>query len=577
MDKSLRLGIDFGYKYTGLALLDSNKILDVKVLQHRSNISDTLQKRRSNRSQRRRKLSKLRRLRDLKALLKGMGIEPYTPTFKKKTITEREKASLGNRIYALAHYRGWDYVSLLEMLVEEEDGKPPKCPTQVKEIDKILIQDFKAPVVLKDRQKFKKENKNDYTRAKEKAEQEIKKYSKNRQSLSLSEETLPFTKIKHTCLGELHEKAEEIHGLRKKLEKDFTNSELEQKIEEKERGYQDLKFIFQDSKIEKISDYIKKRFQLIYRDNGKLTETKQEEIINRIMVELGLDIGEKLFEKGKIYRPHKNRHRSKMIEDLKVLMEIACGQGENKFENYSIETLKRLKKSKFGENILDQETIKKDWNQQINKVNQKAQEIAKKTDTTPEKIKEDWIISAEKIITREYRKKRFDNRNSMGKCPAKTVEDNRCKKNVPKKSKKEIRELQFEIELRQMNVKGVDRQKRKLDEQEVKELMEMLIFKEKPESNNKIKNKKAIDDFFIKDKNRVVPKAKNESRGKKDILKDIICGDQNGRAVFCIIHLKKKLELLKNEKTKSKEWSWLHEERVLNLNDDAPPSIKQKS
>ena len=56
----------------------------------------------------------------------------------------------------------------------------------------------------------------------------------------------------------------------------------------------------------------------------------------------------------------------------------------------------------------------------------------------------------------------------------------------------------------------------------------------------------------------------------------MFCGDQAGRSTFCITHLEKKLELLKNEKTRTKEWSWLHEERILSLNDDAAPSIKQK-
>ena len=151
-----------------------------------------------------------------------------------------------------------------------------------------------------------------------------------------------------------------------------------------------------------------------------------------------------------------------------------------------------------------------------------------------------------------------------------------CKKNVPKKSQKEVRKLQFEIELRQINIKEESNKERKLNEEEVKELMRKLVFEKKPKPENKTKNKKTIDNFFTKDQNRELKKAKNESRGKKDILKDIVCGDQNGRTKFCIIHLKQKLNLLKNKKTESKEWAWLHGERILNLKDDAPPSIRQK-
>ena len=435
MDKSLRLGIDFGYKYTGVALLDSNnKVLDVNVLKHRYQISDKLLTRRSNRSQRRRKLSKIRRLRDLKALLKGMGIEPHTPTLEKRTITEREKASLGNRLYALAHYRGWDYASLLEMLLEEQDGKSPKCPTQVKKIDRILIKDFQAPVFFneKGRKKYKKEDPKDYENAQQKAKQEIKKFL-NSPNFSLSEETLPFAQIKHTCLGELYEKAKEIYELRKKLEKDSTDLNIEQKIEQKEEDYQNLKLQIQAFEIDTIKEYLKEKLKLIYSDIN-LTEDKQKEIVSRIMVELGLDIGEILFEQGKIYRPHKNRHRSKMIEDLSSLMKIACGQDKDKFDSYAKETLNRLKKSNFKEQVLNQEIIKKDWEQQINKVNQKAEEIAKKTNITSKEVKEAWIKSVKKIVGRQYRKKRFENRNSMGKCPAKTVE----KKPLQKKCSQKI-------------------------------------------------------------------------------------------------------------------------------------------
>ena len=267
-----------------------------------------------------------------------------------------------------------------------------------------------------------------------------------------------------------------------------------------------------------------------------------------------------------------------MIEDLEALMNIACGRNKGNFKKYLKDTFQRLEKSKFKGNVLDEKIIEEDWNQQIKKVEQKAQEIATKANISFEEMKENWIKSAIKIVNREYRKKRFDNRNSMGKCPAKTVEDNRCKKNVPKKSKDKIRELQFEIELRQMNVKRKDHQEEKLDETKIKELMKKLVFETKPKLENKTKNRKEIDNFFTnKNGNRYVPKAKNESRGKKDILKDIICGDQKGRARFCITHLKQKLELLKDKKTTGKEWACLHEERVLSLEDDAPPSIKQKT
>ena len=234
----------------------------------------------------------------------------------------------------------------------------------------------------------------------------------------------------------------------------------------------------------------------------------------------------------------------------------------------------RLNKKQSNKDILNKRMIKQDWENQIKQVDKRANEIAKKSSISPEEVKKAWIKTAKKIINREYRKKRFNNRNSMGKCPAKTVEDRRCKLNVPKKSKAEIRRLQFEIELRQMNIK---RESEKLTEEEVCELMNRLNFKNCPTAEIRKFNQKAIKDFFT-DKNgdRYVPPAKNESRGKKDILKDIAYGEQKGRAGFCINHLRKKLELIKTKKTKDKEWSGLHEERILTLKEDAPPSIRQK-
>ena len=579
--RTFRLGIDFGYAYTGIALLDSkNKVLDFKVLKHRTDISKTLEKRRGNRAQRRRKLSKIRRLRDFYSLLKGMGIEPKNAR-PGDHATEREKASLGNRLYALAHYRGWDYASLLDHLITYPEDKAPKRPPIIKEIDQMLVQEFQAPCDFNEqgRRKHKNESPADYTKAQENAKKEFdKKNTEN--NLRFSDKTIPFIEIKTTCLGELYEKACKLHDLKKKLEK---NPSLEQEVSEQESSYENLRAKLENAELDDIDQWIKDRLKAVWQSKSPV---KKDDIVLRILTRLGLQAGERLFDKGKIYRPHRNRHRNEMLSDLESLMKVACGSADTTiFERELNNTYKRLSKSKFNQKktIFSEKDITKDWEEQIALVCQKADEISRhiqskgKTQISSQEIKEAWIKSAKKILNREYRKKRFDNRNSMGKCPALADKGIRCGKNVPKKAKEEIRKWQFEIELRQMNVRRADEREEKLNDGEIKKLMDKMAFKTKMDEPTKRSNREAIKNFFTtKEGDRYIPPAKNKARGKKDILRDIACGEQAGRAVFCKSHLEKKLHLIKAGETQSKNWARLHEERILNLQDSAPPSVRQK-
>ena len=577
-----RLGIDFGYGYTGIALLDSkNKVLNYKVLKHRQDLSKTLMDRRTNRAQRRRKLSKIRRLRDFYALLKGMGIEPQN-TNPGQIPTEREKASLGNRLYALAHYRGWDYASLLEMLVSNtEENKAPACPPIVKNVDRILIQEFNAPCEFnpKGRRKMKNESDTDYNNVQKHAKIEFdQRFKKTVNNFSFK--TIPFIKIKQSCLGELFEKAKKIHELRKNLEKNGS-LENEEQLAKKQDDYQILESKLRDANIDQIEKWVEVRINKVFisnetKDSEQLKRNKKE-IIQRIMTMLGLQTGETLFQEGKSYRPNKNRHRKEMLHDLEILLQIACGLNSNDIQKYLEDTFKRLEKSQFNKKkqILSQKQIKEDWQKQIEVVNKKAEELAKKTNSSVKEIKNRWIKSSKKILNRDYRKKRFENRNSMGKCPAKLENNKRCSLNVPKKCKKNIRKLQFEIELRQMKVRRLTNKEENLSEKEIQELISQTIFERKPKNKNK--NVQTINQFLTDKKgNRYVPPAKNEARGKKDILKDIVCGEQTGRANFCVNHLVERLKLLKEKETRSDNWQRLHEERIFNLEKDAPPSISQK-
>ncbi|MGB6281574.1 MAG: RRXRR domain-containing protein [Syntrophobacteria bacterium] len=78
----LRLGIDYGGKFTGLAVVDTrnNNVLYAKTLRMRSDIPDKMLKRRALRSMRRARKSKKRRLRDLKNYLDSTASALPTPS-----------------------------------------------------------------------------------------------------------------------------------------------------------------------------------------------------------------------------------------------------------------------------------------------------------------------------------------------------------------------------------------------------------------------------------------------------------------------------------------------------------------
>ena len=90
------LGIDYGGKYTGLAVVDcGNKILYAKTLKLRTNVENQIKTRRSLRSQRRSRKSKNRRLKEL------------TIFFNQESKIDNLK--LQQAIYTLVKKRGWDY------------------------------------------------------------------------------------------------------------------------------------------------------------------------------------------------------------------------------------------------------------------------------------------------------------------------------------------------------------------------------------------------------------------------------------------------------------------------------------
>lgn len=108
MQKELVLGIDYGGKYTGLAVVDSrsNQVLYARTVKMRDDITSILEGRREQRGIRRTSQTKKKRLGELKAYLISIGFDKTTSVFR--------------TVYSLAHKRGYDYADMLEEKTPEE-------------------------------------------------------------------------------------------------------------------------------------------------------------------------------------------------------------------------------------------------------------------------------------------------------------------------------------------------------------------------------------------------------------------------------------------------------------------------
>src|SRR4030042_3503993 len=75
MEKELVLGIDYGGKYTGLAVVNqkNNQVLYARTVKMRDDVTDILAGRREQRSLRRTLQTKKKRLRELKNYLESIG------------------------------------------------------------------------------------------------------------------------------------------------------------------------------------------------------------------------------------------------------------------------------------------------------------------------------------------------------------------------------------------------------------------------------------------------------------------------------------------------------------------------
>lgn len=535
----MRIGVDFGYKYTGIALLDDeNRVLECQVIEHRQ-LSGILTERRQRRSARRRNDSRRRRLRDFYALLKGMGLEPTNARPGEKMHND-ERMHLGNRLYALAHYRGWDYADLSEFLVKyNQDGKPEK-PEVIIAMDKILIKEYQAP-----------------------------------QGKPIERKHKATICLKTPYLGRLYDLENAIYD-HKTDKKTLSSTEEEKHHEERNK----ITSVIDEGDKDELEKWFKERLKAVFVGGNPPDTEKEIEIIDRTKVELGLEDNEKLFADGKVYRPNRNRHRDTMWGEMNDLLAVICGDDGGFDNTFTAHFDKTVKKT------ADKDKYRQQWRADMAKVKEKAAQCAQNRSEKEERaigiqdIYDYWRHAAKKIINRQYRKKRFDNRK-MGKCPAKTESGERCGKNLPRKAAPDLRKMQFEIEARRMNI--VDGGgKRNMCGDEISTLMASLQIEKTPSREARENNKAVIN--AIK-----APSGKDDTRGKKDVLRDLACGTQAGRTGFCRVHLRQRLELLQKkqvqwddegEQTKVYEdwlekWERLHEDRILTL-EDAPPSIRQK-
>ena len=572
----VRIGIDFGYKFSGIALLDDNNVVsDYRILEHRTDLSDTLTQRRQLRAMRRRNNSKRRRLRDFYALLKGMGLTPVNSR-PGETMTLADRMRIGNRLYALAHYRGWDYAELSEQLVILSDDKAPQLPPVVKNIDNFLLREYRAPACFapKKAKKKKSESEDSYKRAQQSADDAAARRNKSADS-EITEEHLRFIELQKPFLGELYRLEKELHDLGKKADKAKTDEQIGHLQEQIALLQDECDNVYRKISGGKdhIEEWLRERLKVVY--DGQMPP-QSEDIINRVMVELGLKTAEELFDRGKIYRPHRNRHRDEMISELQKLMRHACGE-EDGADGVFLEHYRKTMKKCKPKDAPPRDVFWACWQDDIKCAQARAKKIANQRSAaenrpiTPQDVVKRWVKAAEGIVKHEYRKKRFENRK-IGKCPVRR-DGEKCGNNLPRKSRTDIRRLQCEIELRNMNIADatVDGKSRKMTEEEIAKVLSGLhLHKQKLSPDDKAHNRAVV-------KKIKTPPVKNDARGKKESLGDIVGGDQNGRTALCVVHLQEKLRILKEGIDSNIDaWNSMHEERILDLL-DAPPSIRQKA
>ncbi len=537
---TLRVGIDFGYAYTGLALLnDENRVLVTKVIWYAFNLSTTLKNRRANRAMRRRNQSRRYRLRDFYKLLREMGCPPAQITDNNNNAKKHPPA---NQLYTLVHRRGWDYAELADLLMETDQNDRPYRSQLVKEIDNMLVCEGApaTPPAEEPKKPHAKENSDQFALRRESYRRAMKNFNAGKPP---EEEDARWMKIEQTCLGYLADAALGAYELTEQVEQgELVEGELQQADERLDDLTEEIDNIGDAKESDAtIRAWLGGRLDAAFGGNPPPAGEKRDRLINNIMARLGLCDTTELFEGGEIHRRMRSRHRNIMLNEL-----------EEAFNDVA----------------------------ETPEVKARAAEIAATRGCDQAPVIEQWRNRAKTIVNRPYRQKRFQNRK-IGKCPvpikkpAKSGErDERCGKNVPRRARPDIRKILFEVEARLMNI-NEDNATRKLNDDEIRALFACVS--KWDQDGGKI-NEVQWENFFKAHKIMFTIEDGEKLRNKKDVLHDLVCKKQAGRANWCAHHLKRRLALArarhKGEEWKH-AWSRLHDGRILDES-DAPPSLRWK-
>ena len=283
--RGLQIGADFGPGHTGVALLDGgNAVLAREVLAHRTDVSDSLKSRRESRALRRRAKSRKARLRNFRALLAEMGIPPRP---------DRPPEFVGNRLYALAHRRGWDYSTLEEILADESGDQPRETET-VRLADDLL----KEKVPPQRLEALDGPARSPEIRKKQEEAAEILKAGKRPEGL------FRHVKLRETCLGEF---AALLRAAREAEDGDdedaaAQNREAAERLREKLRT------------LKGVPEWLDERLDIVF--GGEAPAEIRAEMRGHILALLGLENRRAAFESGIDYRPHNSRRRGKALEEL---------------------------------------------------------------------------------------------------------------------------------------------------------------------------------------------------------------------------------------------------------------------
>ena len=511
----LRIGADFGPGHTGLAVLDGgNRVLARAVVVHRADVSDTLKTRRANRAMRRRAESRRRRLRDFRVLLDEMGIPPRLRESQNESREAfRARVSRVGNKLHALAHRRGWDWAELEELLVERPQKGPPRKTALVREADDFLKKRVPPGML---QAVDGPPKRNFRRGE--SESDLKRRVAEWQSVVALLENGKHPDDKLLRFARLRQtclgELAEAEQAAHKNPDDPDARDCAEDIRRQLGGGRRSIVAWLDSRV-------RAAFGGEAPDEPELAPIR-----DNLLARLGLTDGKAAFDRGEIFTPHRNRHRDEMLRELNELL---------------------------------------------------AQAETENAAAAPPQTWRRWKQRARAALNRQYRQKRFANRNP-GKCAARTPDGERCNRNLPKRGK--VRELLFDEQALQMRVVDGDGEIRNLRPDELAELKQCVNFRK-----GTIRDDEKWRAFF---KRLPPPKSADddgdESQAKPDQLRAVAKGPGEGRVrALCRDCLRKKVALLKVPKDGdergddwNERWNALHGETIYGP-EDAPPSLRQKT